>query len=251
MFLRILKIVAATGFWCVVVSALWVLLLRFVPPPVTWIMVQSSNTYTDMEGKELPFQRDWTPLSRISRAMPQAVIASEDQRFFHHFGFEWKAIERAMDYNERKKGKRVKGASTITQQTAKNVFCWPGRTFVRKGIEAWFTLLMESLWSKERILEVYLNVAETGRNTFGVEAISNSCFHRPAAQLSNAQAALVAAVLPSPRKFNACAPSGYMLKRQGAIMTQMRMIGDQFDPAVRESTAKRIEQEKRGRRKSR
>ncbi len=227
---------AAAGFWFVVVCVLWVLALRVFPPPVTWVMVDQANDHGAV-------QREWRVLDEMSHDMPLAVIASEDQRFLHHHGFSWKAIRKAMEYNERKKGKKVKGASTISQQTAKNVFCWPGRTFIRKGFEAWFTILVEALWSKERIIEVYLNVAETGKGRFGVEATAQSCFKHGAGRLSQAECALIAAVLPKPRSFNACAPSPYMRKRQGDIQRQMRLLGDVFDPVVMERTRERIEKE--------
>ena len=140
--------------------------------------------------------------------MPLSVIASEDQRFMTHNGFSWEAMRKAMDRN--KKSSRVRGGSTITQQTAKNVFLWPGRTYVRKGLEAWFTVLIEVLWTKERILEVYLNVAEMGKGVFGVEAAAQQCFNRPASRLSASQAALITATLPSPRRFSCSRPSGYV-----------------------------------------
>ena len=226
----------ATAFWSFVICVLWVLVLRFLPPPVTWVMVQQANEQGSV-------QREWASLRAMSRDMPLAVIASEDQRFLHHHGFAWKAIREAMAYNTRRKGKRVKGASTISQQTAKNVFCWPGRNFVRKGVEAGFTVLIEALWSKERIVEVYLNVAETGKGRFGVQALARTCFKRDASRLSQGECALIAAVLPSPRKFNACAPSGYVRGRQGAIMHQMRLLGDVFDPAVMDRMRARIRAE--------
>jgi monofunctional biosynthetic peptidoglycan transglycosylase len=224
---EVLRWCVGVGFWTVVVSVLWVLVLRVFPPPVTWIMAQQSN-------EEGAVQREWAGLSGMPRAMPMAVIAAEDQKFYEHFGFDWKAMREAMAYNDRKKGRRVKGASTISQQAAKNVFCWPGRTFVRKGVEAWFTLLIEALWSKERIVEVYLNVAETGKGRFGVAVTARQCFHRAAGALTSAQCALIAAVLPLPRKFNACAPSGHVQRRQHWILSQMNNLGDLFDPQVRE-----------------
>lgn len=237
MFKRALAFLAATAFWFVFVCVLWVLALRVLPPPVTWVMVTQSNELGSI-------QRDWIPLHRMAHNMPLAVIASEDQRFLHHHGFSWKAIREAMKYNEKKKkGKKVKGASTISQQTAKNVFCWPGRTFIRKGLEAWFTVVIETLWSKERIIEVYLNVAETGKGRFGAQATARACFKHDSDRLTPAECALIAAVLPLPRKFNACGPSGYIRKRQGAIQHQMRLLGDVFDPAVIERTRERISKE--------
>ena len=233
----------AIAFWSIVVSVLWVGLLAVVPPPVTWVMAREAGRHADEGGKVPPFRRQWVPLEAMARAMPLAVIASEDQRFFHHHGFEWGAIERALERNERRGNKRIKGASTISQQTAKNVFCWPDRSFLRKGVEAWFTVLVELLWSKERILEVYLNVAETGVNTYGVEAVARKCFNRPAAKLSPEQCAQIAAVVPRPRRFNACAPSGYVQGRRSAILRQMRNIGDQMDPDVRERVGRKLKDE--------
>lgn len=224
---RVFGVFCAVCFWSIVISVLWVLVLRVVPPPITWAMAQQHNE----EGQ---VRREWCPLERMTHDMPLAVIASEDQVFFDHFGFDWKAMREAMKYNDRKKGRRVKGASTISQQTAKNVFCWPGRTFVRKGFEAWFTLLIECFWSKDRIVEVYLNVAETGKGRFGVEATAHQCFQRSTHALSASQCALIAAVLPLPRKFNACAPSGYVQRRQHWILGQMGNLGDLFDPSVRQ-----------------
>ncbi len=210
-----------------VICALWVLALRVLPPPVTWIMAQQHNEVGRID-------RTWVPFDRIARSMPLAIIAAEDQKFFDHAGFDWQAMKQAMAYNDRKKGRRVKGASTISQQTAKNVFCWAGRTFIRKGVEAWFTLLIEALWSKERILEMYLNVAETGKGRFGVEATAQACFRSSAAQLAPARSALVAAVLPSPRRLNVCAPSGYVQRRARWIQGQMSNLGDLLDPEVRQ-----------------
>jgi monofunctional biosynthetic peptidoglycan transglycosylase len=222
-----LRMLAATFFWTLFICALWVLTLRVLPPPVTWIMAQQHSELGHID-------RQWVPLDHMASTMPLAIIAAEDQKFFDHTGFDWQAMQRAMNYNDRKQGKRVKGASTISQQTAKNVFCWPGRTFIRKGIEAWFTLLIEALWSKERILEMYLNVAETGKGRFGVEATAQACFRSSAAQLSPARSALVAAVLPSPRRFNACAPSGYVQRRARWIQGQMNNLGDLMDPQERQ-----------------
>lgn len=236
MFLILLRWAGATVLWSFVICSLWVLVLRFIPPPVTWVMAQQA----DEQGSAL---RQWTTLEAMPHDMPLAVIASEDQRFLHHHGFSWKAIRKAMEYNERKKGRKVKGASTISQQTAKNVFCWPGRTFVRKGVEAGFTILIEALWSKERIIEVYLNVAETGKGRFGVQATSKTCFKHDASRLTRSECALIAAVLPKPRGYNACAPSAYIRKRQGDILHQMRLLGDVFDPAVMERTRERIRAE--------
>jgi monofunctional biosynthetic peptidoglycan transglycosylase len=210
--------------WFVVISILWVAVLRFIPPPVTWVMVVQAQ-------EQGGIQRTWKPLEAIAPSMPMAVIAAEDQGFFGHHGFEMEAIRKALDHNQRSKRKR--GASTISQQTAKNVFLWPGRNFLRKGLEVWFTVLIEGIWGKERIMEVYLNVAETGKGRFGVEAIAKACFKRPAAKLTSGQAALIAAVLPSPRRYNACAPSAYVKRRQAWVQRQMSQLGNLIDPVER------------------
>ncbi|MFZ1333227.1 MAG: monofunctional biosynthetic peptidoglycan transglycosylase [Flavobacteriales bacterium] len=230
------RILFAIMFWTVFVTALWVALLGVVDPPVTWAMVVQSKEQKDLH-------RTTVGLEDISRSLPLAVIASEDQRFFHHFGFEWERIQKAIQYNEAKKGKRVRGASTISQQTAKNVFLWPGRTYVRKGLELWFTVLVETIWTKERILEVYLNVAEMGKGVFGAEAAAQQCFNRPASKLSPQQCALITATLPAPRRFNCERPSAYVSKRAQWVLRQMRNIGDQMDPEVRERIKAKIEKE--------
>lgn len=221
---RTVRILLACCGWAAVVSILWVALLRFIPPPVTWLMVEQA-------GVQGAVQREWTPMDRLAPALPLAVIAAEDQGFFDHAGFEVEAIRKALRRN--KQGGRTRGASTISQQTAKNVFLWPARTFLRKGLEAWFTLLIEGLWGKERILEVYLNVAETGPGRFGAEATAQACFKRSAQRLSPAQSALIAAVLPAPRRYQACAPSAYVQRRQAWVQRQVRQLGNLMDPAER------------------
>jgi monofunctional biosynthetic peptidoglycan transglycosylase len=226
----------AAAFWFVVVTALWAALLGFVEPPVTWVMVEQAN---EQDGIE----RTVTDWSAISRNLPLAVMASEDQRFMFHSGFSWEAMRKAMERN--KKGRRIRGGSTISQQTAKNVFLWPGRTYLRKGLEAWFTVLIELLWTKERILEVYLNVAEMGKGVFGAEAAAQHCFDRPAARLTAAQAALITATLPAPRRFSCTSPSGYIRGRQQWVLRQMRNIGDVLDPEVQERRRKKIEEEEK------
>ena len=209
---------AAAAFWFVVVSVLWVGLLGIVDPPVTWVMAQQSN-----EQEE--FHRVQADLSDISRNLPLSIIASEDQRFMTHSGFSWEAMKKALEKN--KTGKRIKGGSTISQQTAKNVFLWPGRTYVRKALEAWFTVVMETLWTKERILEVYLNVAEMGKMTFGVEAASLRYYNKSAKKLSRYESARIAAVLPNPVRFSIKNPSAYVNKRTNQIVRQMRYLGGQ------------------------
>ena len=166
---------------------------------------------------------EWVDLEHISPNAALAVIASEDQEFPFHAGFDFRSIREAVRASER--GKRLRGASTLTQQVAKNLFLWSGRSFVRKGLEAWFTVLIERLWPKERILEVYLNVVEFGRGLYGVQAASEAFFHVPAARLTREQAAILAAVLPNPRRLHAERPSRYVLSRRDWILGQMRQLG--------------------------
>jgi len=163
--------------------------------------------------------KDWVPISEISKHAPQAVYAAEDQKFMDHHGFDMEAMEEAWENN--KKGKRIKGASTITQQTVKNVFLWPSRSYVRKGLEAYFTVLVELIWSKERIMEVYLNVIEMGNGIYGIQAASQTFFDKDAAKLSKGQAALIAAVLPNPRRWSPARPTSYIQGRKSWIMRQM------------------------------
>ncbi len=202
----------------IVATIVLVLLLRFLPLPVSAVMIGER-----LETGRWPTQV-WVPWSEISGSMPLAAIAAEDQLFPEHHGFDLKAISKAFQSNQRGGG-NVKGASTISQQVAKNVFLWKGRSWLRKGLEAWFTLWIELLWSKERILEVYLNVAEFGPGVYGVEAASQRYFDRPAAQLNPSQSARLAAVLPNPKTLSAVKPSNYVLRRQRWIERQMRQLG--------------------------
>lgn len=224
----------AAAFWFIVVTALWAALLGVVDAPVTWHMAAQAR---EQDG----VQRTIVPLERIARQLPLAVMASEDQRFLFHHGFSWEAMRKALERN--KKARRIRGGSTISQQTAKNVFLWHGRTYLRKGLEAWFTVLIEVLWTKERILEVYLNVAEMGKGVFGAEAAAQHCFGRTAVQLTAPQAALITATLPAPRKYNCSRPSGYVSGRQQWVLRQMRNIGDVLDPEVRAKRRLKIEEE--------
>jgi len=196
---------------------------RWVPVPCSSLMIQRQIASLWQQDKEYRFRHRWVELGQISLYAPLAVIASEDQKFFEHMGFDFEAIEKAWEHNQRRK--RVHGASTISQQVAKNLFLWPGRSFLRKGMEVYFTLLLEGLWPKRRILEVYLNVAEFGPGIFGVEAASRAYFHKPAAKLNSAEAAILAAILPSPLRSNATHPSGYISQRARHIQQQMRLMG--------------------------
>lgn len=204
-------------------TILSVVALRFVPVFFTPLMF--IRCYQQLkEGRELRLSHHWVSIDRMSADMPTAVIASEDANFLSHHGFDFKAIEHAAKRNMKHPEKRKLGASTITQQTAKNVFLWPGRSWVRKGFEVYFTSLIELMWSKERIMEVYLNSIETGEGIYGVEAVSRDNWGLSAEQLSKAQCALIAATLPNPRKFSSKHPSAYMLKRQKRIMQEMKFV---------------------------
>lgn len=207
---------------CVAASIAAVLLFRFVPVPGSALMAERRILSL---GRDRPYhpRHVWVPLEDIAPAMGVAVIAAEDQHFPDHFGFDWKAIEKAVAHNERSRKKR--GASTVSQQTAKNLFLWESRSWVRKGFEVYFTLLLEAGWSKRRILEVYLNIVEFGDGIYGVEAAASKYFGKHAKSLTPSEAALLAAVLPSPLKYRADAPSAYVRGRQEWILNQMRMLG--------------------------
>ena len=175
-------------------------------------------------GEELKLSHDWEPLEHISPHLPIAVMASEDANYLTHHGFDYEAIEKAIERNKKHPEKRKLGASTISQQTAKNVFLWPGRSWVRKGFEVYFTLLIELMWPKERIMEVYLNSIEMGDGIYGAEAVAEAHFNTDAKSLTREQCALIAATLPNPRKFSSKNPSAYMLKRQKRILREMKYV---------------------------
>lgn len=196
-----------------VVTFLWALVLKWCPVYFTPLMVQRSIEYR--HDKNFHSKKTWVPYERISPEMARAVIASEDNLFDKHNGFDWKAIRQAQ--KEYESGRRRRGGSTISQQTAKNVFLLPHKSMVRKGFEAYFTVLIEFLWDKERIMEVYLNVAEMGKGVYGVEAAAEFHFGTSAAKLTRRQACLIAACLPNPIKCNAGNPSSYISKRAGDI----------------------------------
>jgi monofunctional biosynthetic peptidoglycan transglycosylase len=198
-----------------VLSVLWVVLYRFVPVPLTWPMARDA-----IAGKHV--ERTWVPLSRIAPAVPRAAIGAEDARFCEHRGFDFEAMEAAAAKNAA--GKKLRGGSTISQQTAKNAFLWPGRSYVRKGLEAYFTVLIEAIWGKKRIMEVYLNIAEMGPGIYGVEAAAQHYFGVPAAKLSNAQAARIAAILPQPVKRNAAAPGKFVKRYARKIERRARVV---------------------------
>jgi len=214
--------------WAVLVylgsSTFFVLLYIFVNPPVTPLMV---IRYINPVSESQPYRlhRKWVDIDAISPNLQLAVVASEDNKFTEHWGFDFEAIEKAQKFNERKQGKKIRGASTISQQTAKNVFLWPQRSWVRKGLEVYFTALIELTWSKKRIMEVYLNVIETGKGIYGAEAASEVYFGKPASDLTRGESALIAAILPNPSKWNPARPTAYLINRQQWILWNMGNIG--------------------------
>jgi monofunctional biosynthetic peptidoglycan transglycosylase len=208
--------------WFLVLSVFSVIVFKFVPIPFTPLM--ASRTIDNMiDGKDLEFSHDWESIDNISPNLQKAVIASEDGNFMTHHGFDFEAMQKALKNNRR--GKRIKGGSTISQQTAKNVFLWQGRSYLRKGLEAYFTVLIEVFWGKERIMEVYLNSIEMGTNVYGAEAAAHHWYKESALDLSTQQAAGIAAILPNPRKYKAANSSSYIERRRGRIVKRMRYVG--------------------------
>ena len=201
-------------------SVCYAVLLRFVPVTVTPLKV--IRWFENLPEEGVTIDSKWTRLQKIDLSMPKAVIASEDNNYFAHNGFDWDAIGQAIEHN--RTGKKVRGGSTISQQTAKNVFCLPSRTWVRKGIEAYYTVLIEILWGKRRIMEVYLNVIETGPNVYGVGAAAEKYFKKPAAELNAYDASMIAAVLPNPLRMKLAAPSAYVVRRSATIRRLMRAL---------------------------
>jgi monofunctional biosynthetic peptidoglycan transglycosylase len=217
-----MSVITRLFLWFLMVSVLWVLVYRFVNPPITLLMVLR-NMERSTDDKPAKMDKEWVDFEDISDNMKRAAVSAEDQLFLTHIGFDVKAIEKAFQTN--KKGKKVKGGSTISQQTAKNVFLWPGRSWLRKGFEAYFTLLIEMLWSKERILEVYLNVIEMGDGIYGAEAAAQTYFGKSCTKLSRSQTALIAACFPNPRRWTPKKPTRYIKHRQYLIMKNMRRLG--------------------------
>ncbi|MGO4817394.1 monofunctional biosynthetic peptidoglycan transglycosylase [Flavobacterium sp. W22_SRS_FP1] len=208
--------------WFLGVSVFFVLLFKFVPVPFTPLMVIRAIE-NKTAGKEVYFSHDWEPIENISVNLQKAVIASEDGTFLKHSGFDFTAMQKAYKNNER--GRRIKGGSTISQQTAKNVFLWQGRSYLRKGLEAYFTVLIEVIWGKERIMEVYLNSIEMGDGVYGAQAAAEHWYRKDAVNLTPIQAAGIAAILPSPRKYTATSSSSYINNRKSKIMRVMRTVG--------------------------
>ena len=204
-------------------TILAVVALRFIPVYFTPLMFIRCSQQIG-EGRDLKLSHHWVPLEKISPNMPLAVMGSEDANFLNHHGFDYKAIEHAAKRNREHPEKRKLGASTISQQTAKNVFLWPGRSWTRKGLEVYFTTLIEVMWSKERIMEVYLNSIEMGDGIYGADAVAEQHFNTTAKELTREQCALIAATLPNPRRFNSANPSNYMKKRQKRILHEMKFV---------------------------
>lgn len=221
-FLRYIKLLAIFFFSF---SIFTVILYRFLPPPVTPLMILRVVEQIG-DWRELKLKKDWVSLNEMSFYLPVAVVASEDQKFLDHNGFDWEGIMKAYELNKKKSRKgKIVGASTISQQVAKNVFLWPSRSYIRKGLEVYFTVLIEFFWSKERIMEVYLNVIEMGDGIYGVEKASRIYFNKSAKRVNLDQAAALAAILPNPRKYSAANPGTYIAGRKIWIKRNMYYIG--------------------------
>ncbi|MFA7440971.1 MAG: monofunctional biosynthetic peptidoglycan transglycosylase [Sphingomonadaceae bacterium] len=219
----LLKLVAGL----ILLSLLWALAGRWVNPPVHYLMLRDH-----LNG--VPVQQQWRPLEQMGKHLSRSVIGAEDANFCSHHGFDLEAIEKAMEEN--REGKRLRGGSTISQQTAKNVFLWPGRTVLRKGLEAWFTLLIEMMWGKPRIMEVYLNVVEMGKGVYGAEAAAQHYFGKPASQLSHQQAARLAAILPQPIRRDAASPGPGTRRLATRIASRAKIVErDGLDSCLRKS----------------
>lgn len=220
------KFLLKTVIALILLSVLTTILFRWVAVPLTPLMIIRCWEQKS-DGKDMVLKHDWVPKEEISPKLQLAVVCSEDQNYLKHYGFDWGAIEKARKANE--SGKKLRGGSTISQQTAKNVFLWPGRSYIRKGLEAYFTLLIETFWSKERIMEVYLNSIEMGNGIYGAEAAAQHWFKKPAAKLNKDECAAIASILPNPRKYSANPPSAYINKRKAWIKQQMSFWGNSLD----------------------
>ena len=208
--------------WFIGLSILSVIIFKWVPVPITPLMITRA-VENKLEGKDALLTHDWVSIENISPNLQKAVIASEDGNFLKHNGFDFKAMQKAFKNNQ--KGKRLKGGSTISQQTAKNVFLWQGRSYLRKGLEAYFTVLIELIWGKERIMEVYLNSIEMGNGVYGAESAARHWYRKSAVDLTKQEAAGIAAILPNPRKYKATNSSSYINRRKDKIVRVMRQIG--------------------------
>lgn len=218
---KLWNIIRKVALWFFAITFIWVLLLRFINPPITYLMLQRGFE-RKADGKEWKIEKHWVNVEDLSNNLKVAALAGEDANFLNHWGFDFKAMSKALEKNQ--KGKKIRGGSTISQQTAKNVFLWPGRSYIRKAFEAYFTVLIELLWGKERILEVYLNVIEMGDGIYGAEAATQKYFGKSAHSMSKSQAALIIAVLPNPLRWNPSRPTRYIYYKQGLILRNMRNL---------------------------
>jgi len=219
---KILRWVKKAMLWFFAISILLVIVFKWVPIPFTPLMAIRA-VENKWEGKDAVLSHDWVPLEEISPNLQKAVIASEDGNFLNHYGFDFQAMQKAFKNNQ--KGKRIKGGSTISQQTAKNVFLWQGRSYLRKGLEAYFTVLIELIWGKERIMEVYLNSIEMGKGVYGAEEAAKHWYRKSAVNLTKREAAGIAAILPNPLKYKAINSSSYIERRKDKILRNMRHVG--------------------------
>jgi monofunctional biosynthetic peptidoglycan transglycosylase len=219
---KILRWIKKAMLWFFAISILLVVVFKWVPIPYTPLMAIRALE-NKLEGKDAVLSHDWVPLEEISPNLQKAVIASEDGNFLNHHGFDFQAMQKAFKNNQ--KGKRIKGGSTISQQTAKNVFLWQGRSYLRKGLEAYFTVLIELIWGKERIMEVYLNSIEMGKGVYGAEEASKHWYRKSAVNLTKREAAGIAAILPNPLKYKATNSSSYIERRKDKILRNMRHVG--------------------------
>ncbi|MCS6928540.1 MAG: monofunctional biosynthetic peptidoglycan transglycosylase [Saprospiraceae bacterium] len=224
---RLRQLIFRFVLWFLGITVGLVLLYRFVPVFVTPLMVIRTIEQAFDDKRPVRWKHDWVPFEKLSPKLQLAVVCAEDQAFLEHWGFDFQAIEEAIEHN--RKSRRIRGASTISQQTAKNVFLWPGRSWLRKGLEVYFTFLIETFWSKERIMTVYLNIIEFGDGIYGAEAASRHFFHKSASQLTREEAALLAAVLPNPLQRNPARPSSLVRNRQQWVLAQMRMWGGRIN----------------------
>lgn len=219
---RIAAISLKIFLWFIGISVLWVLIYKFINPPITYLMIQRSIE-RKFDGKKFKMDKEWKDFDNISMNLKKAALAGEDASFLQHHGFNLEAMEKA--YHKNQNNKKISGGSTISQQTAKNVFLWPGRSYIRKAFEAYFTVLIELLWSKERILEVYLNVIEMGDGIYGAEAATQLYYQKACKSLTKNEAALLAAVLPNPLRWTPSKPSTYINRRKALIRRNMQNLG--------------------------
>lgn len=217
--LRILKLLVIAFFG---ISIFMAILYRFINPPITWLMI-TRGFERKADGKDFKIDKHWVAFDSIADPMKRAAVAAEDQKFLNHFGFDFKAMEAAIDKNQH--SHKLMGGSTISQQTAKNVFLWPGRSYVRKAFEAYFTMLIEVFWSKKRIMEVYLNVIEMGDGIYGVEAAAENYYHVHASQLNKYQASAIASIFPNPLHWSPTNPDYKLKHHQYLIRKNMRRLG--------------------------